>query len=171
MIGTVAIERWTLLAQDIDGAPVTMNVGQLTERRTAHFAWRKEADEWLEEQQEEGFTQASIGGAAMSYFGPTDSDSNCWFVCVEKIITKAEQLREKKLAAIREMHADISQDGVMNMTHREDVAGRIRELLPLVRSAKWAQAVTDYAELVENEENPLEWAYLQGSAWFAYAVM
>lgn len=171
MIGTVQIERWTLLAQDIDGVPQTKDIGQLTERRTAYFAWRKEADAWLEDQQEEGFTRAAFGNAAMAYFGPTDSEGNCWLVSVDKVITKAEQLREKKLAAVKAMHDEVTPGGRMTMAHREDVATRIRQLLPLVRSAKWMQAVEDYAELVEDESNPLEWAYLQGSVWFAYAVM
>lgn len=81
-------------------------------------------------------------------------------------------LRERKLDAIQDMYARIRTDnhGRITMT-RQEVTTNIRTLLTVVASAKWRDAVESYAALVADTANDLDWAYGQGSIWFAYAVM
>lgn len=93
MIGTVEIRCGTLVAAEVDGIPDNTNIGQVTEYRTAYFAWRDEAQAWIAEQAAEGFAQHGFGGAAIRYFGPTDAESNAWFAEVSKVITPADAMR------------------------------------------------------------------------------
>ena len=53
---------------------------------------------------------------------------------------------------------------------RADVAAEIRTLAGLSKSPRWIAAVEQYAILVEDTDNSLPWAYMQGSVWFSYAV-
>jgi hypothetical protein len=83
MIGTAEITRWRTVAHDVDGVVQAAEVGKRTERVHAYFAWRAEADEWVDDLRAAGFEDIMIGSAATSYFGPTDAPGNCWFVSAE----------------------------------------------------------------------------------------
>lgn len=74
-----------------------------------------------------------------------------------------------KIDAIQSFNHEINP--IIDTISREDLAAKIRELVPVVRSAKWRDAVEAYAELVEDVENPTHWAYFQGGVWFSYAVL
>lgn len=80
-------------------------------------------------------------------------------------------LRDRKLEVIHKMYADtrLTSDSHVAMT-RSDLAAHIRSISPAVNSAKWRNAVEDYAALVEDTDNDLDWAYGQGSVWFAIAI-
>jgi hypothetical protein len=53
---------------------------------------------------------------------------------------------------------------------RAEVAVVIRTLLGMSRSARWDEAIEDYAKLVEDPQNNVTWAVGQGSVWLAYVV-
>lgn len=76
---------WTCIAADVDGELDAKAIGQRQLCRRGVFAFRAEADEWVNEQEAEGFTLHS-GPAPLAtiYFGPTDSPSNCWSVEVTR---------------------------------------------------------------------------------------
>lgn len=77
---------------------------------------------------------------------------------------------DRKVAAIAKLNEDMCPLGVVLSDDREEVAERIRMMGSVVKSAKWRDAVESYAAMVEDEENPLQWAYVQGSVYFAYAI-
>lgn len=52
---------------------------------------------------------------------------------------------------------------------REEIAGRIRSLAKLGRTERWTATVENWASMVENEDS-LEWAFLQGSIWAGHAA-
>lgn len=83
MIGTIEDTTWRTVAADLNGVPQPEKVGTCTRQLRAYFAYKVEAQAWLAEQQADGY-EGTIGMAAISYFGPTDSPSNCWFVQVER---------------------------------------------------------------------------------------
>lgn len=85
MIGTVGIMRWVTIAAEVDEVPRPDLVGQVRETRSANFAYRAEANEWLATQEAEGFT-GTVAALATSYYGPTDAPSNCWSVSVERLV-------------------------------------------------------------------------------------
>lgn len=53
---------------------------------------------------------------------------------------------------------------------RTEIAAMIRELAPLGRTERWATAVETWAVLVEDTENPVEWAFFQGGIWASHAA-
>jgi len=85
MIGIVTTEEWRTVALEIDGVPQVNQAGTVTERATARFAWSAEAHEWIAAMAAEGYSDAVIASAAVSYFGPTDAPGNCWSVTVERV--------------------------------------------------------------------------------------
>lgn len=86
MIGKIESATWITLAADVDGVAQPEKVGTRTHQLRAYFAYKAEAEAWLAEQQANGY-EGAIGMAAISYFGPTDSPSNAWFVQAEREIT------------------------------------------------------------------------------------
>lgn len=70
-------------------------------------------------------------------------------------------------AAIKALHAKCSPEGKLVVT-RAEAAAPIRELLPLSRSQRWAEALESWAALIEDPENDPSWAYTQGSIWCGY---
>ena len=89
MIGTVTEENWRTIAADIDGIPQPEKINQVTTSRRALFAYHAEAQQWILDQAAEGFGDAVIASAAVSYFGPTDAPGNCWSVTVERLAAPA----------------------------------------------------------------------------------
>jgi len=85
MIGQVSEERWRTVAADIDGIPQPEKINQVHTSRRAMFAYRAEAELWIIGQAAEGFNDAVIASAAVSYFGPTDAPGNCWSVTIERL--------------------------------------------------------------------------------------
>lgn len=59
---------------------------------------------------------------------------------------------------------------VWHFTDRATVAGMIRSLSTLGRTARWAKAIETWAVMVENEANPYEWAFIQGGVYAAHAA-
>ena len=80
--------------------------------------------------------------------------------------------QDRKIAAIHKLHAgvQITDAARVNMS-REDLAAHIRTLTPAIRSSFWREAVERWANLVEDTENDVHWAYFQGSVWFSYDVL
>jgi len=88
-----------------------------------------------------------------------------------QVVTAAPSTAIRKLRAIKAVHrvCTSGQFGAITVT-RDEAAATIRTLAPLVKSAKWTDAVESYACFVEDTENPLSWAYSQGSVYFAYSI-
>lgn len=86
VMGEVEEGRWTTIAVEVDGVPQPDEVGKVTLTRRVHFAFKQEMLDWFEEQEKEGWTRSSEKPVpcATAYFGPTDSDSNCWSGEVQK---------------------------------------------------------------------------------------
>lgn len=78
---------------------------------------------------------------------------------------------DRKIEAITELHNELCPLGIVLSDDREEVAERIRKMSSIIKSAKWRDAVESYAAMVEDEENPLQWAYIQGSIYFAHAII
>ena len=83
--------------------------------------------------------------------------------------TDKTRLNAARQAAVRKMHADVT-PGLLDSGNRQALAAKIQALRGLSRAPRWDQAVEAYAALVEDVENPVPWAYGQGSVWFGYAV-
>lgn len=81
-------------------------------------------------------------------------------------------LQERKAAIAQRMYDGVkfNDDRTIAMS-RLELANHIATMMGQIRSVKWDLAVTDYMLLVMDSTNDLEWAYGQGSVWFAYAVM
>jgi hypothetical protein len=84
----------------------------------------------------------------------------------------AKQIR---LTAIKAMHAAICPEPEHKIVMtRKEIVSAIRMLgshtNSFSRAQRWYDAVDSYAALVEDETNPLDWAYFQGSVWFGYAI-
>lgn len=91
-------------------------------------------------------------------------------VCDHLGMTK--ELEARKLTAVHAFYATVQKDERGSVTStREQVVEGIRALSGVVNSAKWRNAVEDYAALVEDTEHTLDWAYGQGSIWFSIAIM
>jgi hypothetical protein len=81
---------------------------------------------------------------------------------------------DTRMKAVIDMHARI----IDSETHAIDesvwsaasIAAEIRKLAPLGRSERWTDAVESYARFVETDGRT-SFAYLQGSVYFAHAVL
>lgn len=89
VMGEVSESTWTVIAAEQDGVPQPGQVGRCYLRREAHFGFRAECDAWAEAQRAEGFTVGNYAHCATAYFGPTDSDGNCWLVSAEREVERA----------------------------------------------------------------------------------
>lgn len=87
----------------------------------------------------------------------------------------------RKMDAIKAANAEINEHTLPALLatngaeqwEAEQVAQRIEAIAPVIRSAKWQQAVANYAGLIRAEgtdPRSLVWAIGQGSVWFAYAA-
>jgi hypothetical protein len=54
------------------------------------------------------------------------------------------------------------------LTDRETAAREIELLTLMGQTPRWRQAVTDWAAMVRQEENPLQWAILQGAIYTGF---
>lgn len=86
MIRPAEVSRWRTVAADVDGIPRPERAGELHEQMQALFAYRADADRWLTALQAKGY-EGTVAMAAVSYFGPTDSPSNCWSVSAEILVS------------------------------------------------------------------------------------
>jgi hypothetical protein len=84
------------------------------------------------------------------------------------------KLAEQRAAAVKALWERVTpaaQDYAVTMS-RAEVAAAIRELAPLSRAQRWADAVEAWAELVEQDDaGRIEWAFKQGGIWFGYGVL
>jgi hypothetical protein len=53
---------------------------------------------------------------------------------------------------------------------REEAATAIRELAKLGRTERWTNSVEAWAAMVEDIENPFEWAFIQYSVYACHAA-
>lgn len=89
-IGDVDDRMWTCIAASTtdeagEEQVVPEEVGKRVRRRRAVFAFRDQAEQWLDGQVFVGFTERrGPAPIATRYFGPTDSPSNAWAVEVEQ---------------------------------------------------------------------------------------
>lgn len=86
VMGEVEEQTWTTIAAEVDDVVQPDQVGKRQTTRRVHFAYEAEAKLWVAEHEAEGWTRSSERPVpcATFYFGPTDSDSNCWSVEVYK---------------------------------------------------------------------------------------
>jgi len=78
-VGGPTVQRvWTTVAAEIDGQPVADARGSVRIQRERAFAYRADAERWLNQHAECGWTPAGINAYATRYHGPTDSRSNAW---------------------------------------------------------------------------------------------
>ena len=81
VMGDVRENVWTIIADPNHDA-----IGQTRRVRNVHFAFREEALDWIAKQEEEGWSHLhGPTPCATTYFGPTDSESNCWSCQVERL--------------------------------------------------------------------------------------
>lgn len=66
--------------------------------------------------------------------------------------------------------ADGNGDTVWHTENRVWIAERIRTLLPLGRTDRWQGRVEGWAQMVEEEGNPLDWAFLQGAVYVNFEI-
>lgn len=84
VMGDVRESVWTTIAADIDGAPQEEEIGKRRTRRRVMFAFKDEAETWLDEYERQGWERVSgPTPCAAPYFGETDSPANCWSAEVE----------------------------------------------------------------------------------------
>jgi len=80
---------------------------------------------------------------------------------------------EKRIAGIRAVNdATVTTDANGNTFHgtRTEIAARIREIASLGRTDRWRNAVEAWALMIEDDSQPLEWAFLQYGVYAAHAV-
>lgn len=71
---------------------------------------------------------------------------------------------------IKEMRAVCDRVMAEGITNRTEIARLIRELAPLGRTERWQGGIEGWAVMVESEENPLDWAFGQGSIYASHAA-
>jgi hypothetical protein len=78
----------------------------------------------------------------------------------------------KKTTAIQAFHGSIEfGDNKQIKLNTSELAQKIRdELMTVINSPKWRSAVEGYAQFVEAHPDATNWAYFQGSVYFAYDV-
>lgn len=85
VMGEVQEDVWTTIAAEIDGEMDHESIGQRQRRRRVKLAFKEQGEHWLGEQEEKGWTRVhGPTPCAATYFGPTDSPSNCWSCEVAK---------------------------------------------------------------------------------------
>lgn len=85
-MGEVREDVWTTIAADIDGAIQEEEIGKKRTRRRVMFAFKDEAEVWLDEHERQGWERTrGPTPCAAAYFGETDSPANCWSAEVEKL--------------------------------------------------------------------------------------
>jgi hypothetical protein len=84
------------------------------------------------------------------------------------------KLAEQRAAAVKALWNRVQppeRDYEITMS-RAEVAAAIRELAPLSKAQRWADAVEAWAELVEQDDaGRITWAFNQGGVWFGYGVL
>lgn len=55
-------------------------------------------------------------------------------------------------------------------TDRIEVAAKLRDMQLLGRTARWRECCVSVADMVEDQDNPFDWAVLQGSIWLGHAA-
>jgi hypothetical protein len=83
-MGEVTEQTWRVVQAEEDGVPIPGEVGRRELSRRAHFAFRAEGEAWAAAQRAEGFEVGTFAHCATPYFGPTDSNGNCWSVEARK---------------------------------------------------------------------------------------
>ena len=84
VMGEVTEQTWTVVQAEEGGVSIAGEVGRRELSRRVHFAFRAEGEAWAETQRAEGFTVGTFAHCATPYFGPTDSNGNCWAVEARK---------------------------------------------------------------------------------------
>lgn len=79
----------------------------------------------------------------------------------------------RRIEGIRNVNSTtVTTDDDGNTYHgtRTEIAARIREIAKLGRTDRWRNAVEAWALMIEDDSQPLEWAFLQYGVYAAHAV-
>lgn len=98
-------------------------------------------------------------------------------------MTRAQKARTEALGMLVELYVPESMDYELRERPAAEIAGNIRKLAALGRTARWADAVEGWAVMVERgphaaavvtpEADPrwyLRWAFLQGAIYAGHAA-
>lgn len=79
IMGQVIEQTWTTIAADQDSEVLTEEIGRRRRTLSIKFALWRECDQWISDLLAVGWKlEHGPTSCATSYFGETDSPSNCW---------------------------------------------------------------------------------------------